>query len=75
MAEHTVNTFSDEKTTIIECPTGEGWTRNGHSFTGWNTMADGSGTTYLPSQDVYFSENVTLYAQWDPPKCVVGFDP
>lgn len=36
-----------------------------HDFTGWNTKADGTGTSYQPG-DIYRigSENTTLYAQW-----------
>ncbi|MBR4733972.1 MAG: choice-of-anchor J domain-containing protein [Lachnospiraceae bacterium] len=33
-------------------------------FTGWNTKADGSGTTYYPGNDFEIAGNVTLYAQW-----------
>ncbi|WP_107837843.1 cadherin domain-containing protein [Metasolibacillus meyeri] len=37
----------------------------GHTFTGWNTAADGTGTTYLPNADfIMEEENVTLYANW-----------
>ena len=36
----------------------------GFYFTGWNTSADGSGTSYADGQLVGLSEDVTLYAQW-----------
>ena len=40
------------------------FTREGYTFTGWNTKDDGTGTTYKPN-DVYRIEaDVTLYAQW-----------
>lgn len=38
----------------------------GWNFTGWNTIANGSGTAYA-SGDVYTEDaSVTLYAQWTP---------
>ena len=33
-------------------------------FSGWNTSADGSGTTYQPGGSFTISSNTTLYAQW-----------
>jgi uncharacterized repeat protein (TIGR02543 family) len=33
-------------------------------FKGWNTAADGTGTTYADSQSVTLNEDLTLYAQW-----------
>ncbi len=37
----------------------------GYSFAGWNTQADGSGTTYTQGQTFAMgSANVTLYAKW-----------
>ncbi len=38
--------------------------RVGKSFTGWNTAANGSGTTYAPSATFAIAINTTLYAQW-----------
>jgi len=39
--------------------------RTGYSFTGWNTQADGLGTTYAPAQTfVMGAANVTLFAKW-----------
>ena len=43
-------------------------TRDGYTFTGWNTAADGSGTSYA-GDDTYTLPNSgtdTLYAQWQP---------
>jgi len=34
------------------------------TFTGWNTSADGSGTSYSNSQSYPFLANLTLYARW-----------
>ncbi len=36
---------------------------SGHSFTGWNTAADGTGTSYAVGDAV--TSNLTLYAQWE----------
>ena len=46
-----------------------GFTRTGYAFTGWNTAADGSGTSYADSADYTVTPatgdaTVTLYAQW-----------
>jgi len=41
--------------------------RPGYAFTGWNTQADGSGTTYAAATTFAMgSVNVTLYAKWAP---------
>ena len=41
-------------------------TRNGYSFDGWNTAADGSGTAYVAGDTITIgSADVTLYAQWE----------
>ena len=47
-----------------------GFTRNGYAFTGWNTAADGSGTSYADGADYTVTPatgntTVTLYAQWE----------
>lgn len=38
--------------------------REGYSFEGWNTAADGSGTSYAAGDKVELDAPVTLYAQW-----------
>lgn len=40
------------------------FTREGYTFGGWNTKADGSGTKVKDKAKVRLSSNVTLYAQW-----------
>jgi len=41
--------------------------KNGSTFVGWNTRADGSGTSYTASSDFKMgTDNVILYAQWTP---------
>lgn len=41
-----------------------GYTRNGYTFTGWNTKEDGSGTPYKTGDWITMTDNVVLYAQW-----------
>ena len=60
------------------------FSRKGYKFTGWNTSADGSGTAWsLTTPGVYESgqpiiwsstENLTLYAQWEPITYTVLYD-
>lgn len=38
-------------------------TASGYLFNGWNTKADGSGTGYLPKQEVTLPGDLTLYEQ------------
>ena len=40
--------------------------KTGFFFVGWNTNADGSGTTYQLGKQVPFSSPTTLYAKWVP---------
>lgn len=40
--------------------------RSGHSFSGWNTSADGTGTPYSNNGIYSFATDLTLYAQWSP---------
>ena len=38
----------------------------GQNFSGWNTAADGSGTSYDEGEEFTITANTTLYAQWQP---------
>ena len=52
-------------------------TRDGYTFTGWNTAADGSGTSYA-GDDTYTLPNSgtdTLYAQWQINTVTLEYDP
>ncbi len=41
------------------------YTRSGYNFTGWNTAADGNGTSYAAGNEFTMpAYDVTLYAQW-----------
>ena len=41
-----------------------GYTRDGCTFTGWNTEPDGSGAPYKTGDQITMTGNVVLYAQW-----------
>jgi uncharacterized repeat protein (TIGR02543 family) len=40
------------------------WLRYGYTFIGWNTKADGSGTSYQPGDSIPVDADIDLYAQW-----------
>jgi hypothetical protein len=40
--------------------------KTGYSFNGWNTAANGSGTSYIAGDTFAISSNTILYAQWLP---------
>lgn len=40
------------------------FTRDGHTFIGWNTEADATGTVFSDGQSLSLSTSFTLYAQW-----------
>jgi len=54
------------------------YTREDYMFTGWNTKADGSGTSYTDEQEVTnlvsSGKQLSLYAQWKKYKYIVKFD-
>lgn len=52
-------------------------TRNGYTFLGWNTQADGNGTAYAVGATYTHDQDggtVTLYAQWTPWKHVLHYN-
>lgn len=57
-----------------------GFTRYGYTFSGWNTQANGRGTSYQPDAKIadlgqkYDGQRVTLYAQWTPITYSITFD-
>lgn len=44
--------------------TGNSFSANGYVFSSWNTVADGSGTSYSDRTNISVTSNTTLYAQW-----------
>lgn len=53
----------------VECGMGgtnkNTFTREGYTFVGWNTKADGTGDSYSDHQELLVENNITLYAQWE----------
>ena len=50
--------------------------RAGYTFTGWNTAANGSGTSYTANSALTMpGANLTLYAQWTAVNSGVSYDP
>ena len=47
-----------------------GFEKTGYTFVGWNTQADGQGTSYSAGQEVTIRKPLTLYAQWEANKNV-----
>lgn len=57
----------DPGTTVTTAEAGV-FLRKGHTFAGWNTKADGTGTAYQAGADVVYpaeGDTLTLYAQWE----------
>lgn len=69
---------SQSKTANVDIKLNSGVpTRNGYTFLGWNTKADGKGTAYAAGAIYKNDQNggtVTLYAQWTPWKHTVHYD-
>lgn len=58
-------TMRTETATSTTNLTANTFTKTSSSFTGWNTKADGSGTSYADSAPYSFTSNTVLYAQWN----------
>jgi hypothetical protein len=57
----------EAQTVIQECTwplNANAFTWRGHSYSGWNTAADGSGTGYADRADIELTGDIALYAQW-----------
>ena len=59
--------------------TNNGFSKSGYHFSGWNTKADGSGTSYYNQQSVKnltttHGATITLYAQWDTNSYTIAFN-
>jgi len=52
--------------TSIILPDGDGLSRSGYTFGGWNTNSSGTGTDYSAYTTYTVNSNVTLYAKWSP---------
>ena len=65
---------------VVQALTANTYKRTGYTFKGWNTKADGSGTSYSDKQEVSNlsatdGATVTLYAQWTANKYTVTIHP
>lgn len=71
LAGGTTITISDKTCALPS----EGFTLNGYTLSGWNTKADGSGTSYETGASVSISNQqlTTLYAQWTPNTYTISF--
>jgi len=49
-------------------------TRTGYTFSGWNTIANGSGTSYSAGTTYSESENIILYAVWTPNTYTISYN-
>jgi len=49
---------------LVLSNTAAGISRINHTFTGWNTAADGSGTSYAAGTVITLTSDMDLYAQW-----------
>ncbi|MBS1760065.1 MAG: InlB B-repeat-containing protein [Bacteroidetes bacterium] len=71
---HTVTFHSNGGTGTMPAQTSAGpanlnantFTHTGYTFSGWNTIANGSGTAYADGALYSFSADMALYAQWAP---------
>ena len=67
----TMNAESDNAPTDL---TAKALVRTGYTFTGWNTLANGSGTNYADGASYPFLAPLTIYAQWTASYFNVTFD-
>lgn len=68
------NKYQKDATVTVLDNTGE-LDREDHQFTGWNTAADGSGTSYSVADTFSMNDSdVTLYAQWQPLYVNISFE-
>jgi uncharacterized repeat protein (TIGR02543 family) len=59
-------TYQQGATVTVKDNSGS-FAKSGFKFIGWNTSADGSGTSYNPDSTFFMgTENITLYAFWSP---------
>ena len=56
--------MSNQVSNIPAALTTNTFTKTGYTFSGWNTIANGTGTAYADGATYSFTADVTLYAQW-----------
>lgn len=57
-------TFTCGKAVTLQSVSENSFSREGYTFVGWNTKADGSGTSYADGASVTLYGPTTLYAEW-----------
>jgi uncharacterized repeat protein (TIGR02543 family) len=58
-------TITSNEVTAATIPANTGnLVKTGFTFVGWNTLAAGGGTRYLPGETLTATGNLTLYAEW-----------
>ncbi len=60
--EEAIDEINEAESTMITLPAP---TKEGFTFAGWNTVSDGTGTTYAANDTFEIKEDITLYAQWN----------
>jgi uncharacterized repeat protein (TIGR02543 family) len=58
------STMAVQSNSVLTLLKSNAFTRAGYNFKGWNTKADGSGTSYADGAAYSFAKSTTLYAQW-----------
>jgi len=71
----TIPSQSEPAGSTLLLPPGTAFSYSGYEFSGWNTAANGSGTSYAAGVSVVMNANETFYAQWTPLQFVVTFAP
>ena len=56
--------MANEVNNVPAALTTDAFTRAGFTFAGWNTAADGSGTSYADGASYAFAADATMFAQW-----------
>jgi len=62
-----------ENLNVSAALTANTFTRTGYTFRGWNTTANGTGTSYTNGELVQFTGSATFYAQWTATPITVPF--
>ena len=60
----TTTTQSVNQGDAVTLLTDSAFTRTGYTLSSWNTLADGSGTSYAIGESITPASDMTLYAQW-----------
>jgi hypothetical protein len=59
--------------TAITLPSGNGLSRSGYSFGGWNTNSSGTGIPYSAGSSYTVLGSITLYAMWYDPNSIPSY--